>query len=181
MSATLAVEISGSSSEPAWHRLGCLQDGMIFLCPPISIGIRPSNQSITGLEAKENILPRVVIKKPSSLPQHTTGDSVKAFRTPGWKYAKHTPPTPPSCGSCSSCWHCHRGVASERGWYGKGQQGLKMDAAGLGKRFFSWQQRYFLGFPPPQKGYSRDGGWMPARISLWVSLINNTQNLFLCN
>lgn len=60
----------------------------------------PSKQSQHhGLEAKENI-----IRKPSTYPRDTTGDSVKAFRTHGWKYAKHQPPTPSSSfGSRSSC------------------------------------------------------------------------------
>lgn len=65
------------------RQTGMLAEWCDFSLSSTSIGIHPSNQSIAGLEAKENILRRVVIKKPSSLPQHTTGDSVKAFRTPG--------------------------------------------------------------------------------------------------
>ncbi len=84
-----------------------------------STGIHQGNHSIKGEKQKKTYYPEIVIKKPSSFPRDTTGDSVKAFRTLGWKYAKHPPSSSPLpflwLLFLLLCWLCHWGGVSERG------------------------------------------------------------------
>lgn len=67
------------------------------------------------ISKRKHINPEIVIQKSSSYPRHTTGDSVKAFRTPGWKYAKHTVSSPHFLWLLLACWHCHMGGVSQGG------------------------------------------------------------------